>query len=365
MPWAAVAAAVGGLLGFAGVLSVLLPPQNPYGLAYQPGALGDYLHDWGDFASYTLTTLSLGGVLALVGGARSRAGITAGLVALASLIALLWFFVYVAFVFDPVLTPWPGPPPLLVILGYTAFCGKSAALFVVGFTALRAEVVGRWGLLLLALGALEAALLVVLTFAPSWPFSDAWWLWMLFGLPESGVGLTETVGWIRLTETVGWILLGCVLLRLEPGCRRRKLEEERRALEEENLRETRLLYEEAFGAGNLSMVDEIVADDFFDHLHHRRGPQAFKSSITSLRDRFPDLVLCVRNQIADGEQITTRCVLSGTDVGGVLWYPPTHKHVTFRVAYVDHFRGGKLIEHWEKADMRNLLEQLGLPAGNG
>jgi predicted ester cyclase len=362
---AAVAALVGGLLGIAGVLSILLPPENPYGLAYKPGTLGDVLHEWGDSASHTLTTLSLGGVLALVGGARSRAGVTAGLVALASFVALLWFFVYLAFVFDPVLAPWPGPPPLLIVLGYTAFCGKSAALLLFGFAALRTEVVGWWGLLLLALGALEAALLVVLTFAPSWPFSDAWWVWMLFGLPESGMGLTETVGWIRLTETVGWIMLGYVVLRLEPECRRRTLEVERRVLEEENLRATRLLYEEAFGAGNLSMVDEIVADDFIDHLRHRHGPQAFKSTIAGLRNRFPDLVLCVEKQVADGEKITTLCVLSGTDLGGVLWYPPTHKHVTFRVAYVDHFRGGKLVEHWEKVDTRSLLKQLSLPAGNG
>jgi len=220
-------------------------------------------------------------------------------------------------------------------------------------------------LLLLALGALEAALLIVLTFAPSWPFSDAWWLWMLFGLPESEIGLAETVGWIRLIETVGWILLGYVLLRLDPECRRRKLEDERRVLSEENLHATRLLYEEAFGAGNLSMVDEIVADDFFDHLHHRRGPQAFKSTIASLRDRFPDLVLCVEKQVANGEEVTTHCVLSGTDSGGVLWYPPTHKHATFRVTCVDHFRGRKLVQHWEKVDTRSLLEQLGLTAENG
>jgi predicted ester cyclase len=350
--WAAAAAVSGGLLGFAGVLSLVLAPESPYGLLYQSGTLGAFLREWAGPASHVLTTLSLGGVLAPVGGLRSRLGIVGGLVALASLVAMLGIFVYQAFILDPMLRPWAGPPLFLIIAGYAAFVGEPAALLMFGFAALRAGKPERWGLLLLALGALEAAPLMGYDFMPSWPFPDLRWPWVLLGLPSLGTGLVETTC---------WLVLGYAILRLGAAHKRRKLEDQRRALEQENLRTARHLYQEVFGEGDLSVVDETVAEDFIDHSHHCRGPQAFKRTIAGLRERLPDLQLCVEKQIADGEEITTRCVLSGTDVGGVLWYPPTHKHATLRVSYIDRYCEGKLVEHWEKAETRDLLEQLGLP----
>jgi len=324
-------------------------------LLYQSGTLGDFLREWAGPASHALTTLSLGGVLAFVGGLRSRLGIMCGLVALASLVAMLGFFVYQTFIFDPMLKPWTGPPLLLIIVGYTAFLGEPAALLIFGFAALRAGAAERWGLLLLALGALEAAPLIGYDFIPSWPFPDVRWPWVLLGLPSLGTGLVETTG---------WLVLGYAILRLGAAHKKRTPEDRRRALEQENLRTACRLYQEVFGEGDLWVVDEIVAEDLIDHSHHLRGPQAFKRTIAGLRERFPDLQLCVEKQVTDGEEITTLCVLCGTDMGGVLWYPPTHKHTTFRVSYIDRFCEGKLVEHWEKVDTSGLLEQLGLPSGH-
>ena len=343
---------VGGLLGFVGVMSLLLAPQSPYGLLYQSGTLGAFLRQWAGPASHALTTLSLGGVLALAGGVRSRLGIVGGLVALVSLVAMLGFFFYQTFIFDPVHKPWAGPPPLLIIAGYAAFLGKPATLLIFGLAALRAGTAEYSGLLLLGLGALEAAPLIGYNSVPSWPFPEVEWLWVVLGLPSLGTGLVETAG---------WLILGYAILRLGPEHKRRKLQEERRTQEHENLHKACKLYEEAFEAGNLSVVDELLADDFFDHLHHCRGPQAFKRTIASLRKRFPDLELSIEDQSANGDTVTTRCELSGTDEGGVLWYPPTGKRVAFHVVYVDRFREGKLVEHQGKMDTTGLLKQLGFP----
>jgi predicted ester cyclase len=346
---------VGGLLGFVGVMSLLLTFESPYGLLYQSGTLGAFLRQWAGPASNILTSLSLGGVLTVAGGARSRLGFVGWLVALASLVAMLGFFVYQTFIFDPMVKPW-AEPPLLVIAGCAAFLGKPAALLVFGFAALRAGKVDRWGWLLLALGALETSPLIGYSSVPSWPFPDVEWLWMVLGLPSLGTGLVETAG---------WLVLGYAILRLGPEHKRRRLEEERRTLERENLHRARTLYKEAFDAGNLSVIDELLADDFFDHLHHCHGPQAFKRTIASLRKRLHDLELSVEDQSANGDTVTTRCELSSTDVGGVLWYPPTGKRLTFHIAYVDRFREGKLVEHQGKMDRTGLLEQLGLPTGSG
>ncbi len=182
------------------------------------------------------------------------------------------------------------------------------------------------------------------------------WLWPLEGPSGTsvGVGLLEEVGWAILLALV---LLLWVVRRL----RRRKSEEERRAIAEENRRKTRRLYEEAFGKGDFSVIDEVVSEGFVDHLGQRRGPEGFKRSVASLRHTFPDLQVSVEEQSVEGASVTTRCTLRGVDRGGVLWYPPTEKRVAFAAIYTDSFSGGMLVEHRGTSDTTGLLEQLGLP----
>ncbi len=81
------------------------------------------------------------------------------------------------------------------------------------------------------------------------------WLWPL----EGPSGTSVSVG---LLEEVGLaILLALVLLLwVVRGLRRRKSEEERRAIVVENRRKTRRLYEEAFGKGDFSVIDEVTAE---------------------------------------------------------------------------------------------------------
>ena len=144
--------------------------------------------------------------------------------------------------------------------------------------------------------------------------------------------------------------------------RKRKAEEERRAVAEENRRKARRLYEEAFGAGDFLVIDEVVAEEFFDHHGRRRGQDGLKRAIASLRRTFPDLRISVEEQSAKGDTVITRCTLRGTDRGGVLWYPPTGKRADFVATYTDRFAGGMLVEHRGSSDTASLLEQLGLPA---
>jgi SnoaL-like polyketide cyclase len=48
--------------------------------------------------------------------------------------------------------------------------------------------------------------------------------------------------------------------------------------------------EEAFNRGNLDVVDELVAPDFFSHeAPDARGPEGFKATPRWLRAAFPDL----------------------------------------------------------------------------
>ena len=187
----------------------------------------------------------------------------------------------------------------------------------------------------------------------------AGWLWPLEGPSggtAAGTGPLEQAGWAMLLARVMFFFWAF----LKP--RKRIPGEERRAVAEANRRKARRLYEEAFGAGDLSVIDEVIAEGFFDHRGRRRGPEGFKRSVASLRRTFPDLHVSVEEQSVQGDTVTTRCTLLGVDRGGVLWYPPTDKRAVFAATYTDRFSGGMLIEHRGTSDMAGLLEQLGLPS---
>jgi predicted ester cyclase len=138
-----------------------------------------------------------------------------------------------------------------------------------------------------------------------------------------------------LLLNAGWVLLGFVLL----GARSR----ERALVDAENLALARQLYEEAWANGNVGVIRALAAPDLVDH-HGHHGPESFERSAGALRRSFPELRFVLEDQRAEGETVTTRWTASGTDRGGVLWYPPTGKAATFSGVYTDRFSDGKLVE---------------------
>lgn len=161
----------------------------------------------------------------------------------------------------------------------------------------------------------------------------------------------------------GWAILGCWMYGAKARDAR-LLERERRETEERNLARTRRLYEALWRDGDLSVADAILAPEFRD-LRQEGGSEAFKRSIKDLRRSFPDLELEIQSQRARKDAVLTRCAFSGTDTGGVLWFPPTGRRATFTATFHDRFSGNGLAEHRSRFERESLLEQLGLPQTGG
>lgn len=172
------------------------------------------------------------------------------------------------------------------------------------------------------------------------------------------------VGWypgISLLEAPLWILLGVVFLRRARGS---ALGEAFRVQEKENLEAARRVYGDGLGRGDASVVDDLVSEDFRDLGRGSRGKLAMERVFSALWKSYPDLAVSIEEQEAEDDLVRTRLVLSGTDRGGVLWYPPTGRRVTFTADFADRFSDGKLIEHSGRADTEGLLRQLGLTRGD-
>jgi predicted ester cyclase len=105
----------------------------------------------------------------------------------------------------------------------------------------------------------------------------------------------------------------------------------------------------------------VVSEDFL-HLGSGAsgaGKLGMERIVSDLWASYPDLEVSVEGQETEGDLVRTRLTISGTDRGGVMWYPPTGRRVSFEAEFVDRFSGGLMVEHAGRADTEGLLRQLG------
>lgn len=83
----------------------------------------------------------------------------------------------------------------------------------------------------------------------------------------------------------------------------------------------RRFYERAWNLGDLTVIDELLAPNFFNHevddttTSHR---ELYKQAVVESRTAFPDLDLTIETLIAEGEFVAAHWQLRGTHTG-VAW----------------------------------------------
>ena len=79
---------------------------------------------------------------------------------------------------------------------------------------------------------------------------------------------------------------------------------------------------------------------------------------------FPDMVLTVKRQIAEGDTVATYGMLRGTHRGAFMGIAPTNKEIQFQYLSFNRVAGGKVVEHNGELGWMSALRQLGvLPLG--
>ncbi len=122
----------------------------------------------------------------------------------------------------------------------------------------------------------------------------------------------------------------------------------------------RQIIERGFNQGDLSVADEVCAEDFAEHQYllptDLPGPEILKIEIRSARESMQGLKLSIEDMVVDGNKVWARMVARGTD-------PRSGQAVTINVMDVCRFEAGRMVEHWGIPDRFALLHQLGaLPA---
>ena len=131
-----------------------------------------------------------------------------------------------------------------------------------------------------------------------------------------------------------------------------------------NMKASRRIMEEIFGAGKYDVADDLLQKNAVGHdpalPEPVKGPEGLKASARGYREAFPDLKAKVEEMIGDGDLVATRWMCRGTHKGELFGIPPTGKQVTVTGITIDKYVDGKLAESWTNWDTLGLMQQLGV-----
>ena len=93
---------------------------------------------------------------------------------------------------------------------------------------------------------------------------------------------------------------------------------------------------------------------------------SLKEHIRAAEAAFPLYRLDAEEMIAEGDLVSVRARVRGTQLGEFQGLPPTGKSVDFAVFLTYRIANGKIIDHWMLTDTLTLMQQLGvMPAAEG
>jgi predicted ester cyclase len=122
---------------------------------------------------------------------------------------------------------------------------------------------------------------------------------------------------------------------------------------------------EVWGEGRTDVAQELVAGDLIDHNPLPGQPGGLAGHIWAvdmIRRAFPDLRFTADVVMSDGQFVTGRWTMTGTNTGtfDVFGLPPTGRPVTMTGQEIFRAHDAKLAEVWHQEDAPGMLRQLGL-----
>ena len=121
---------------------------------------------------------------------------------------------------------------------------------------------------------------------------------------------------------------------------------------------------EALSRGDVSVADEVFANDCIVHLtgvaEPIKGVEAWKQVVQGLLTAIPDIRFTMHEQLVMGDKVAYRWHARGTHSGPLGPVPATGRSIAIEGLIVDHLKDGKVAERWEQYDQSLMLQQMGL-----
>lgn len=121
-------------------------------------------------------------------------------------------------------------------------------------------------------------------------------------------------------------------------------------------------FQELFNANQLDAIrDELFTAESVIHFPGLppMDIEAFKQVGMMFRQGFPDLVITVVDQIAEGDKVATHILSTGTHTGTFQGIPASGRPIRLEGIIIEHYRNGRIAERWDQFDALGLMQQIG------
>jgi predicted ester cyclase len=111
----------------------------------------------------------------------------------------------------------------------------------------------------------------------------------------------------------------------------------------------RRVFEVLIPAGDVAGMGAVMAPDFLDHdplPGQPAGAAGGEYVVATMHGAHPDLRFTIDDLLAEGDRVTSRWTLRGTNTGPLLGRPPTGQPVEYRALVIFRIADGKLAERW-------------------
>ena len=111
----------------------------------------------------------------------------------------------------------------------------------------------------------------------------------------------------------------------------------------------RRVFEKVIPAGDPTALRELVAPDWIDHDPLPGQPAGLDGAeyvVSTMHGAHPDLRFTIDDLIAEGDRVTIRWTLHGTNTGPMLGRPPTGEPVELSAIVIFRIADGKIAERW-------------------
>ena len=110
---------------------------------------------------------------------------------------------------------------------------------------------------------------------------------------------------------------------------------------------------------NLTIIDDLVADDFVGHTAEVKGPEQLMKVVGYNLDVFPDLKVTIEDQIPERDMVVTRYTAKGMQHGMYRGVLPTGEPVSYTVISIQRVLDGKIVEGWRVVGLLEIVHQIG------
>jgi steroid delta-isomerase-like uncharacterized protein len=131
---------------------------------------------------------------------------------------------------------------------------------------------------------------------------------------------------------------------------------------EENKAIVRRYFEEAWGKGNLDVMDELMDPDYVNHGsvpgHPVTDREDMKRVEEATRQAFPDVKFEMHDMMAEGDVVVYRWTGGGTQQGEFMGIPPSGRRFSTQGVVFSRIRDGKIVEQRRIVDVYTMMQQL-------